>query len=311
MLAVLLRGILGGTAARGAMGGGLSGFVRSAAKRFGQAAAQGETAGAGQAAAKPQINYGGLVSKMGDPLAYQEEAKRVRRDTHQQRVQEHRAEQHRATPLGRAQGVADGAAEAAESLGGIVANATGVTDGLDGISKLLHGDVTGALKSFTTSTLKVVTSVVTLPLAIKAWSESLVESRREMSRFDGRSAGAFARLDARKTMLDIHSGQARGETTAGLANAVADLREEIRPIEDLLANMTNGIGTIATRFAQGLAVVTKMLPLVSSLVENTKKKPDESQLPLDILLGRIGNPAPNVPGFREEARPPLPPLKRR
>ena len=317
MWAALVRSLIGKTAGSAAGGGGLAGMSRMVRGLIGKGvqaagAAQATPQAAGQAALKPQINYSRLMGQMGDPLAYQEEKKQSWRDyTLQYREQRAATEQEsrRGTNRGQLEDMAAQAGKVAKGFAEIVGNATGVTDSFEGIQKLLKGDVVGGLKSFGTSVVKVATVMFTLPRAISGMVEGMLQSRRELARYDGRSAGAFARLDVRKTMLDIGSGQTRGESTAELADAVGDLRSAIRPASDSLAIIAAKIGTFAAKLGTFAAKIDPIQKLLGVIAGNTKKDGEKTDLPLEILLGRIGNPQRGAPGFREDVRPPLPPLK--
>ena len=311
MLAALLRGLIGGAAARGAMGGGAGGLLKSFMGGGGKKGADGggNQPGPGAAATKPAVNYGQMMANMGNKYAYQDQEIEQRKADYQQRQQAQQGGQGQA----QLQEMAANAGEAAKSLGGVIASTTGLSDGVDAVSKAMSGDLLGAIKSAATMNLKLAAAIVTLPMAIKAWSESLLESRREMAKYDGRSVAAFARLDVRKTMLDIGSSQARGESTASLADAVGDLRDELRPIEDGLANITNWVGVGVTRVAQGIAWLAKFHPLIALIADNTKKDTSTSDLPIKMLIDRITDPANNQAKFRgwdhNDNRGPLPPLR--
>ena len=314
MWAALVRSLIGGTAGRAAAGGGgLAGMARGLIGKATQAAGgQAASQAVGQAAAKPQINYSRLLGQMGDPLAYQGEKKQSWRDyTLQYREQRAATDQEsqRGTNRGQLEDMAAQAGEVAKGFAEIVGNLTGVSDGFEGMQKLLKGDVVGGLKSFGTAAAKAATATFTLPRAISGAVDRMLEDRRELARYDGRSAGAFARLDVRKQMLDINSGQARGESTAELADAVGDLRSAIRPASDSLAIIAAKIGTFAAKLGTFAAKIDPIQKLLGVIAGNTKKDGEKTDLPLEILLGRIGNPQRGAPGFREDVRPPLPPLK--
>ncbi|MCC7424824.1 MAG: hypothetical protein IT428_31520 [Planctomycetaceae bacterium] len=306
MLAALLRGLIGGAASRGAMGGGAGGLLKSFMGGAGKKGADGggNQPGPGAAATKPQVNYSNLMGQMGNPNAYQQEKDRQGFERYQQQKQE----EHRKSFGGQADSLAQSSIEAAKGLADIVTSTTGVKDQFEGVSKLLSGDVLGGLKSFATGIVKSVTAIVTLPLALKAWGESLLESRRELSRYDAKSSVAFARADASKTMLDIRSSQVRGDSTAKLADAIREVREELRPLEDAIVIAVNHLARIAVNSHQVLLLGYKNLSNLEIVKEELKKRP-EFKLPLEQLMERF-NPKPGAPGFKAgQQRPPLPPLR--
>lgn len=312
MLAGLLRGLIGGSAARGAMGGGASGLLGSIIKKFGKKGATGAAAapqGAGAQAAKPQISYSQMMSNMGDRYAYQE--------------QQHQAQQQAASQQRQQQGpqgareqlaeVAKQATEAAKSLGALIANASGLKDAVDVASKAMKGDLVGAIKSSAKMVAKMSTAIIGIPMAIKGWGERILEQRRELSQYSGQSAHAFAKVDAREMLLNVRSGQARGESTANLAQAIGDIRDELRPIEDMMSVMTTKLSTMVVVGGTLLAKIAKTLtaPLRVFVLKGPEVPAGEVEIPLNRFLEGLARRMPNgVPGANQGQRPPLPPVRR-
>lgn len=112
----------------------------------------------------------------------------------------------------------------------------------------------------------------------------------------------------------MRSGQAQGDSTAKLVDAVSDLRDELRPPEDQLIIITSNIAAYLAKEVTLMGKVLKAVqnPLRVILWKNEiPKEKDELKLPIEVVLDRIAErPPAGLPGFKAGgARPPLPPVK--
>ena len=168
------------------------------------------------------------------------------------------------------------------------------------------------LKATATGGLGVVTAFAAIPKAVKAWTDTLVESRRDLAQFNPRIAGAMAALDAQKLRHQFRMGGATAGTTEQLAKAIGEFREAFLPLEAIARNGVNvlatGITKVATgitRLFDGVMEIAKRLPWIGDKMEEIEKalKKDDGKLPAQQLLDAFKKADIN-PGMR----PPLPPL---
>ena len=168
------------------------------------------------------------------------------------------------------------------------------------------------LKATATGGLGVVTAFTAIPKAVKAWTDALVESRRELARFNPRIAGSMAALDAQKLRHQFRMGGATAGTTEQLAKAIGEFREVFLPLEAIARNGVNVLATHITKVATGITrlfdgvmEIAKRLPWIGDKMEEIEKalKKDDGKLPAQQLLDEFKK-ADIKPGNR----PPLPPL---
>ncbi|HEV3342610.1 MAG TPA: hypothetical protein VG125_19715 [Pirellulales bacterium] len=79
-----------------------------------------------------------------------------------------------------------------------------------------------------------------------------MESTRDLRRFNGTIANVFAQLDRQQIMLGVRTARETGGTTAGLGEALMDLREEMQPLKEIAINVRNLGATGAVRFATAM-----------------------------------------------------------
>jgi hypothetical protein len=101
--------------------------------------------------------------------------------------------------------------------------------------------------------------IAMLPLRVKDFAESLVESQRGLSRYSGPLSQAFAQSDVRGLRRDIASAHATGDTTAKLVGSLDDLQDVLRPLKD---SVTSGLGTT---LQAGVNLLTVLVPEIVKL----------------------------------------------
>jgi hypothetical protein len=87
--------------------------------------------------------------------------------------------------------------------------------------------------------------VAKLPWKIREWTNSLLESQRDLAQFSGTTAVAFAELDAARIGRKIQTAQDTAESTAKLAQGQNKLEEATRPVDVLITNIENSLGAAA------------------------------------------------------------------
>lgn len=263
---------------------GVSGLVNRVLQRFQSPPVHAPAS----AAAKPQVNYSQMLSNMGSQTAYQ-----------------NAVQQPTPAPPRTVGGLV-------KSLGSTVANATGMSDLGSGFKKLFTGDVMGAVKDFTKSITKAGTAIVGLPVALQRWTESLVESRREMTRYNGTIATAFSRMDSSNVRNQILTASNTQGSTRSLVEAKTQLDSTVRPMNQDFATLTNSVGWIGAKIGSTFGSAYPLLRKIAGYgfvldaIEKNTRKASEKDLP----QGR---------GFLKEledgkhlgngARPPLPPIR--
>lgn len=275
---------------------------------------------AAAAAKKPEIDYGRLVSMMGQPGAKQELQAEAAERQQQEEIAQQKAKQaadeaeaRSRTLGGRLAQLTDNVIETASGMVRFLGTVTGLTDAKEALASLIKMDFTNAAKSGTRALVKMSLIVVTLPIAIKKWSDSLVESRRELIRYNSRIAAAIARLDYQQFRLNVRGAAATQTSTVRLTEAVAEFREAFQPLSEDMRTVVNTLATglvrlgTLTLFAGNIAAkMSPLLQLVDKLIDKLEKeglidKPDEIglQAVLDTMKNtRGGQPPPD----------PLPPL---
>lgn len=151
-----------------------------------------------------------------------------------------------------------------------------------------------------------------LPKATKIWTDSLVESRRELARFNPRIAAAMGALDVQRIRNQFRLGGATAGTTVQLSKAIGEFREAMLPLETIARNGINVLATGITKVATGVAnlingvlSIAKHVPGLGKAVEEIEKalKKGDGALPAQQLMDAF-----KKADVRPGARDPLPPI---
>jgi hypothetical protein len=155
------------------------------------------------------------------------------------------------------------------------------------------------------------------------FAESISESNRALGRFNGVIAGSFARLEMRKTVMQVQTAREVEPSTVFLNEQIGDVLEEIRPIGSAMTTLTNSLGVLAAMGAKGLSILFtnsmtgKIIVGLAKTIEQTIKdfigiKPVDPNLVNGLrelqMMRPVGTPGqrrPNLPGAIP--RQPLPP----
>lgn len=146
-------------------------------------------------------------------------------------------------------------------------------------------ELVGSLKKLTGGVVGAAVVMVTWPKIVQKWTEALVESRRHLSRFDGRMAGAYARLDIDRTFRDMRTAQATGGTSSQVANSLSELEESTRPLREMGATLTNIAALIAASGAKEVAeILTVILRPIATLARAAEKYIGVNDRPVSPIL---------------------------
>jgi hypothetical protein len=196
---------------------------------------------------------------------------------------------------------------------GATGNAAGGAGGIVGLARIagVAGLVAGSLYAVYS--------------AARAFVAGVMETNRDLAKYDGRLAASVARLEMTKLNLEIRQSQAVGPSGEMLNDEFGKLLEDIQPIRE-------AVGIVATQFATGLVMLGRVgasvfslrnliisaIPLVGRQFADAldaadqKKKDDQGRLLNADLrnLRHLGAPAPAnpVPGMQRPAF--IPPLIR-
>jgi hypothetical protein len=139
--------------------------------------------------------------------------------------------------------------QVASAVGGTGAGIGATIGGLVGPEGAMIGYVVGKV---TEDVGRLGAAIATMPIKIERWADSLMESTRDLRRFNGTIANVFAQLDRQQIMLGVRTARETGGTTAGLGEALMDLREEMQPLKEIAINVRNLGATGAVRFATAM-----------------------------------------------------------
>jgi hypothetical protein len=151
-------------------------------------------------------------------------------------------------------------------------------------------------------------------MALKGFSNRLLEGQRVFAQYNGQTASAFAQLDVNRIQRDIRQGNANAGSTEGLARALDSLEEALLPLETVITELLNRGAVVlielikplidsAVAVAKGLDGVAEMFggdvidDQVWKDIENAKRQRDLG-MP-GALAGFLGGLQGGVGGFGE------------
>ena len=153
-------------------------------------------------------------------------------------------------------------------------------------------------------------------LGMKAFAGLIVESNRDLERWNGTLAASFANLDILKQNLEIRQGKETEFTASVLNEEFGKLLQEFQPISSALSNLTNTGALIATEISRILLRIgeNSIYGKFASAGYDWFKKwlgipepvPDAND-PLADLLRTVGNRKNQQPAGNKNVPDPLPP----
>ncbi len=160
------------------------------------------------------------------------------------------------------------------------------------------GDLKKSLLSLAVPVVGVSFAFIGATKAVEKFSTSVLERSRELARFSGSTATAFARLEFQSIQLQRQRGRATAGSTSNLAGQVGSFREEIAPLNEMTANMLNRVATIATGvgrlvlfFAESLPAVQALIAIDKKLQQWEDKEQIKEQVPFAEFLERVSRGA--------------------
>lgn len=125
-----------------------------------------------------------------------------------------------------------GAAGAAGAAGGGAGAATGLVK-----AGLVTGTVVGGIAALAAGTVAAVS-------AMKNFTSGLIESNRALAQFSPSQAVIAAQADVRTMIRGMKMGEATAGSSAQLSDAWQDLLDTLAPIQTVLMNLLNDVGTV-------------------------------------------------------------------
>lgn len=180
-----------------------------------------------------------------------------------------------------------------------------------------QGAGTAAAKTMASAGLSLATLQVTWPLILaktahhlEQWGTGVLESSRDLRRFDSSLARTFAVLDRQQLMLQVRSAQATGGSASTLGKELQGLRKELQPFRENATIALNLIATHVVDIARAAVMVSKWAPVMQALgyalryweEQQRKKNPSGAnefdQFTADIIRGNWSQPRSKPPGDR-------------
>lgn len=127
-----------------------------------------------------------------------------------------------------------------------------------------------------------VLAVAAVP-ALRRFAEHINESNRELARYNGSIAAAFARLDIGRFQRERLTASETSASSVRLSDAVNEMEEALHPISRDLKTMMNTVGFVAAKlvtfFAMAQETALKFIPgfqmVLDKIEENTRDKADQ------------------------------------
>lgn len=143
--------------------------------------------------------------------------------------------------------------------------------------------------------------------AIKNWTESLVESQRELARFSPSIARAVALLDRQQLQLSRQSAQATGGSTMFATKGLMGLKSEMQPLLDTATTIKNilagtlvrgmSLAVTAIRYHPVVGMIEKIAKAAEWFLGNQKpENPPLADFVNSVLKNQMGKPRNKRPG---------------
>lgn len=97
-------------------------------------------------------------------------------------------------------------------------------------------------------------------------AESQLEHQQRLRQFNAQIARAYATLERGDVLRSRASAGNTATTTAMMVSAINDLRDTVRPLQDIGTNILNVLGTIAVRSTESAFGMAKMIPILGNLL---------------------------------------------
>jgi hypothetical protein len=197
---------------------------------------------------------------------------------------------------GRAVGAVAGGAvagPAGAAAGGVAGGVAGGAAG--GAAAAAGGAGAAAMVATAASVIGVIGAVgaalAALPMLIKSWGESLLESQRKLADVSGSMAAVFAKKDVADTMRGQRIGEATAGSAGNLSDALIKLEDRFEPFIVIITNFLNDVMTGFVEFATGImdAIIgalntiirgiNKLIPgadVLKEIAVNTRKKDEDT-----------------------------------
>ncbi len=201
---------------------------------------------------------------------------------------------------------AAGTAGAAGAAAGAAASGGGVMGALGGAGAALGAAVgLGPVGIALGAVVAVGAAMVALPILIKGWADSLLQSQRALAQFSGSMALVFAQSDIRDYQRNNYLGEATAGSTGFLAGGVNDLKDAFAPITALLTDIWNVVGGLLTRMlATLMEPITQCAVFLKAILDELiGNKPEEGLLFSEWMENVSGKQAGSIfdtRGFRQQ-----------
>lgn len=157
-------------------------------------------------------------------------------------------------------------ATVAGSVAGMVGGTgAGIGATIGGLIDPAGGEIVGAaLGMVAEQSTRAAVAIGSLPIKIERWGDSLIESQRDIMRFNGQISNTFAMLKRQEFQLGARTARATGETTKQLGAHLMELKEELQPLREIAMNVKNLTATLTTNLATQL--VKNLAPIVGQIL---------------------------------------------
>lgn len=141
-------------------------------------------------------------------------------------------------------------------------------------------------------------AAIQLPEILEGWGDELMASRQHLVQFSGAIAQAFGESQMRDMKRSINSGAATGGSTARLAKALDDFKDNVQPLKDGVANIANFVATGLLQMANGFAEILEKWKIIEDAAAWMKKAfPEEPKTSnINDHINRLAGNKPPKPG---------------
>ena len=160
-----------------------------------------------------------------------------------------------------------------KATGGVLKDVAGTA--LSGMSNIAQGAKMGAAFGPEGMAIGAVVAasgtIATLPAKIIEWSDALVESRRDLAKWNGRLQAFFRMQERQQLMRDIDSARETSGSTMLLGETLQDIYDELRPIKDDMYNVSAMVATVAARYFQDTIRMFDLFSGTSKVISQIEK----------------------------------------